>query len=275
MTGSRRDKARGGASAPVAAPETAADEPPAAPEPPGPKERPSLALIQGGAGLSPEQQALVVQAVRLVNWAIKQRAPGASKELRAELRAEALVDVALAAQRFDPTRGVSFTSYVMPWIWGAIEDYFDKERRHNTLRRAGLLAGREFIAERSHRVNWAELEEQTPEASEGAAVTLASRLFGSMMMGMAYEHEDREQDRVEQLAHKQVVEVTRAAFARMPAVQRRVVTMRFLGQQKLKVIAEELGIDERSVLRNLERALDRLRGEVAEAGFTEMPRIGR
>ena len=272
--GSHRDRARSVELSPVTAPGRPANEPRAAPDDEEQAEKPALLLIQGGARLTPEQQALVVEARGLARWAIRQRAPHAPAKLREELCAEVLVDVTLAAQRFDPTRGTRFSTYVMPWIWGAIEDFFDKEARHNALLRAAALAARELTAERSgQRVDWAELSEQSPEESEEAAVAHASNLIGTMVAAMAYEHADPEDDVVEQIAHKQVIAATRAAFARMPKVQRRVITMRFLEQQGLRVIAEEIGMDERSVTRHLDRALDRLRAEMAEAGFTEMPRV--
>lgn len=233
---------------------------------------PARALIPGDLSqLTPKQQALVVSAIRVVRSIVKRRMPRASRALLSELEAAALADVMAAAKNFDPDRGVRFSSYVVPYIHGAIADYFAQEGRQAAIARAGVLAARELMAQRSHRADWGAIEGQTPEMSEEALLDLTSELATTMVVSDVYEPADAEEDMLDRLCRRRANEAIRGALEQMTKKQRRLMTLWFVEQRKQREVAEELKEDPRSVRRHAKEVLEILREALAVAGITEMP----
>lgn len=230
------------------------------------------ALIPGDLSqLTPNQQALVVSAIRVVRSIMKRRMPRASRAVLLELEAAALADVMAAAKNFDVNRGVRFSSYVVPYIHGAIADYFSQERRQAAIARAGVLAARELMAQRAHRADWTAIEGQTPEMSEEALLDLSSELATTMVVSDLYEPADAEEDMLDRLCRRRANEAIRGALEQMTKKQRRLMTLLFVEQRKQLEVAEELEEDPRSVRRHAKEVLGILREALAEAGITEMP----
>lgn len=268
---SHRDDTWAGALAPVMAPGPAANESiSAGQKPPEPSPKPSLVVIRGGPRLTPEQEALVLQAAPLVSWAIKKRFRGATKELQRDLRQACAADIIYAARNYDSSRG-PFKYYVLPFIFGAIDDYRTKEDWQKALSRGGRLAGRQWNAEHSHRVHWSEVDPRTPDANEADAVEIASRFVASLVTGEAYDYSDAEEDQVAQMDRRRAIEVVKATMARMPKTQRSVWTLRFVYQRTVTEAAAELGIDERSVKRHVSNGMDMVMAEFVGTGITELP----
>jgi RNA polymerase sigma factor (sigma-70 family) len=268
---SHRDDARAGAIAPVLVPGLPADASSSAPQkPPEPSPKPSLVVIRGGPRLTPEQEALVLQSGPLVSWAIKKRFRGAGSDLQRDLRQACAADITFAARNYDPSRG-RFIHYVLPFIFGAIDDYRNSEGFQAALSRGGRLAGRQWNAEHSRWVHWSEVDQSTPEANEKEAVEMASRFVATLVTGEAYDYGDAEDDQAASVDRRRAIEVVKAAMARMPKTQRSVWTLRFVYQRTVMETAAELGIAERSVKRHVSNGMDVVMAELAIAGITELP----
>lgn len=77
--------------------------------------------------MTPAQRDLVEANVGFASWIARRH--GRSPEVRDELVGEALLALALAAVRFDPTRGSSFHAFAKPTIRGMVLTALERMRR--------------------------------------------------------------------------------------------------------------------------------------------------
>jgi RNA polymerase sigma-B factor len=176
--------------------------------------------------------------------------------------------------RFDPHRGVAFSTFAGPTILGELRRHF-RDRTwvvhvyRSLQERTSTVDScvRDLTEELSRSPTVAELaaraglsEEQVLEsltcrasykvtslAAEGRHGTLGDRLGG----------EDPEYERVE------TREVLGAALARLPERDRRILQLRFFGNMSQAQIAERVGVSQMQISRLLRRSLDRLREELS------------
>ncbi|MFP3963909.1 RNA polymerase sigma factor SigF [Actinomadura fulvescens] len=198
-------------------------------------------------------------------------------ELTEDLQQVGMVGLVKAVNRFDPERGIPFEGYATPTIVGEIKRHFRdrgwavrpprniQELRNELNKARGELTQR---LGRSPKVS--ELAEHTGRDQEEIIEAIAAgeayqtRSFdqpaGEDDEGPAYADLLGYED--EQLNVVEYREALKAALARLPARERRIVLLRFYGNRTQSQIAEEIGISQMHVSRLLARSLQQLRAEV-------------
>lgn len=174
-----------------------------------------------------------------------------------------------AVDRFDPERGVTLSTYAVPYITGEILSYLrgegplkvgrkTQERARQSLRAREALAqelGREpTVAEVAGYLGVGEEDVVEALDSMQTPLSLEAPLPGSAEDGLrpADALAAPVEDPVERLALLE-------GLAKLPEVERRLVEMRFFGQQTQTQVGRVLGLSQVQVCRLEKRALERLR----------------
>jgi RNA polymerase sigma-B factor len=197
-----------------------------------------------------------------------------------DLLQTATVGLIKSVDGFDPARGTDFAGYAIPTVQGEIKRYFRDRawslrvpRRLQDMRlsigraRAELtqvLNGTPTVADIAVHLDVA--EEAVREGVEGSFAYRAISLAGPLGDGS-----DRELGDVLGLPEPgyERVELTVSlppAMARLTERERRIVALRFYGNQTQSSIAGQLGVSQMHVSRLLAGALRKLRAHLTEAG---------
>ncbi|MFD8194053.1 SigB/SigF/SigG family RNA polymerase sigma factor [Streptomyces wuyuanensis] len=182
-----------------------------------------------------------------------------------------------AIDRFDPTRGVEFTTYALPTITGEIKRYFRDHvwavrvpRRLQELRLTLRTAGSALEQELGRPPTCAELAEHLGieagdvdrglQAANGyRAASLDAPVDDGDPADALADHvrfDDGELERVENLT------ALGPLVAALPERERTILTLRFGHDMSQSRIGAELGISQMHVSRLLNRALTRLRAQL-------------
>ena len=180
--------------------------------------------------------------------------------------------------RFDPGRGLEFSTYATPTILGEIKRHFRDvgwlvhvPRRAQELQ-ATLGTARAELSQELHRApTVAELSERTGVATDEVVEALdAGRAYSGLPLesltengGAASEHPklrdiDERLDRVEQRA------LLRPAIESLPEREREILLLRFVAGKSQTEIAGLVGVSQMQVSRLVARSLARLRGQLVE-----------
>ena len=193
-----------------------------------------------------------------------------------DLTQTATVGLIKAVDRFDPVRGADFVGYAFPTIVGEIKRYFRDRtwsvrvpRRLQDMRTAINHANSTLTQTLGHAPTIADIaahlgvdEEKVIEGLEGAQAYRAASLNvpvgeeGSVEFGDLLGAEDDGYERTEWHLSLE------PALARLTPQLRRIVTLRFYGNQTQSQIAAQLGISQMHVSRQLARALTILRKDL-------------
>jgi RNA polymerase sigma-B factor len=197
-----------------------------------------------------------------------------TSEALEDLTQVAYVGLVLAAERFDPTRGVSFTSYAIPTIVGELRRHIrdhawaarvPRSLQENVLR--VTAASTELNTRLGRPPSIAELAKETGLDSEqvieaiGASSAYEAESLDSRTKSDGEEREplvttiaseERGYDLVEYGASM------RPAMAELSEQERAIIAMRFFQDLTQSEIARRLGISQMQVSRVLRRAVDRL-----------------
>jgi RNA polymerase sigma-B factor len=178
-----------------------------------------------------------------------------------------------AVDRFDPDRGIDFAGYAIPTIVGEIKRHFRDRtwsiRVPRRLQELRLLIT-EANATLSHTLGRPPLvadiavhlgitEEEVLEGLEGARAYRTTSLSmpvgadGSLQVGDSFGADDHEYE----LAELRIV--LAPALARLNERERRIVTLRFYGNQTQAQIAAQMGVSQMHISRLLTAALTKLR----------------
>ncbi|MEU9250590.1 SigB/SigF/SigG family RNA polymerase sigma factor [Streptomyces sp. NPDC048270] len=243
-------------------------------------------LQEGSAEFSYVRNTLVELNLSLVKYAAR-RFRGRSEPME-DIVQVGTIGLIKAINRFDPERGVEFTSFAMPTITGEIKRFFrdtswavkvprrlqelriDAAKAHDALEQA---LGREptdsELAEQLH-VTPAELAEGRKAASAYSARSLdapaqeeGERDSGADRPSLG--EEEQAYDRIECL------ESLKPILAGLPERERILLSLRFGQELTQSEIGDRLGLSQMHVSRLLTRTLERLRSglltdEPAEAG---------
>lgn len=183
-----------------------------------------------------------------------------------------------AAGRFDPEKGVQFSSFVTPSMVGEVKNYFrDKSRSIRPPRRSSELARivekvREELTQSLHRAprvdeiaKAADLsEDEVLEGLEAAASQPVSLDMNTtdddeqLTLGHAIGAEEKGYSAFE------TSDMLRRGMALLNDRQREVLTLRFFENMSQREVAEHLGISQMSVSRAERAALEQLRAAVTE-----------
>jgi RNA polymerase sigma-B factor len=197
-----------------------------------------------------------------------------------DLRQTATIGLIKAVDRFDPERGTDFVGYAVPTILGEIRRHFRDRawaiRVPRRLQEMGMaitaanadlshaLGRRPTVAEIADRLDTT--EEEVIEGLEGGrayrAVSLASPVGedGSMELGDTLGGEDHGYALTE--LHLSLGPAMRCLTER----EKRIVTLRFFGNQTQMQIAEQIGVSQMHISRLLSGALAKLRKQLDPVG---------
>ncbi|WP_067501622.1 RNA polymerase sigma factor SigF [Actinoplanes sp. TFC3] len=190
----------------------------------------------------------------------------------------ATVGLIKAVDKFDPERGVDFAGYAIPTIIGEIKRHFRDRtwsvrvpRRLQELRLAITEANATLTHSLGRSPQVADIavhlgvtEEDVLEGLEGARAYNATSLStavsadGSTELGDTLGGEDYEFE----LAETRVALVP--ALALLDEREQKILTLRFYGNLTQSQIAEQVGISQMHVSRLLSRALEKMRGVLAD-----------
>ena len=197
-------------------------------------------------------------------------------EQRDDLVQVALVGLFKAVERFDPGRGLQFSTFATPTILGELKRHFrDRgwavrvprrvQELHLQLGRIVSTLGQEegrspTPAEVAERAGVS--EEAVLEAMEAGSLYRLVSLDGSVTpddeggeLSACLGDDDPEFERIE---HRSEIEELLEA---LPARERRIVELRFFESMTQSEIAERVGVSQMHVSRLLTRSLERLRAE--------------
>jgi RNA polymerase sigma-B factor len=178
-----------------------------------------------------------------------------------------------AVDRFDAERGIDFTAYAIPTILGEVKRYFRDRawairvpRRLQEMRMAINDANTVLAHELGRTPTIADIaahlqttEEAVLEGLEGARAYSATSLSaptgtdGTLVVGDTLGAEDHDYELTEMRI------ALGPALARLTERERRIVTLRFFGNQTQTQIAEQIGVSQMHVSRLLTAALAKLR----------------
>jgi RNA polymerase sigma-B factor len=222
-----------------------------------------------------ERNALAVQnlalARQLAGW---YSGRGQSRE---DLVQVASLGLVRAAERFDPTYGKEFHSFAIPTILGELRKHFRDHawavRVPRSLQEATLQmqrASEQIRQTEGHDATATDLAAHLGLAEE--EVVLAMRAEGEARGSHSLDHPVGDDGSVADLVgdldpaldHFELSHDVRAALARMPEREQRILLMRFYGDRTQSEIAERLGISQVHVSRVLARTLAAVRDHVLD-----------
>ena len=181
------------------------------------------------------------------------------------------VGLTQAVNRFDPKRGVQFSTYAVPVILGEMREQL---RRSHTIRVGRRAASRSARVLRLHEELTGRMGRQPTlrELAEAAEITPEEAAMAlEAMLPVASMDEADEEGGIRQIKDENDMEEqavaaleARAALARLDERQRRLVLLRFYHDQTQSQVSRQLGISQVQVSRLEKRALQRLREQLGE-----------
>ncbi|MEU4093751.1 RNA polymerase sigma factor SigF [Streptomyces sp. NPDC026673] len=179
-----------------------------------------------------------------------------------------------AIDRFELSRGVEFPTFAMPTIIGEIKRFFRDTswsvrvpRRLQELRLDLAKAGDELAQRLDRAPTVAELADKLQiseaEVIEGMS---ASNAYTASSLDAQPEEDDSEGALADRIGYEdhglegiEYVESLKPLIAELPARDRQILSLRFVGNMTQSEIGDELGISQMHVSRLLSRTLGRLR----------------
>ena len=204
-----------------------------------------------------------------------------------DLRQVALVGLLKAVERFEPERGLSFTTFAGPTIVGELKRHFrDRTWSVRVPRRLQELSlrverGRIELGQQWGRAPTpAEIgrhvgvsEEQVLEGMEAAGLYRAGSLDAPAPVSDADESVGGERVGAddEELAHVEDRALVRSVIASLPVRERQIVYLRFFEGLTQVEIAERVGVSQMHVSRLLHRSLETLGERIVDRQALEGP----
>jgi RNA polymerase sigma-B factor len=196
-----------------------------------------------------------------------------------DLRQTATIGLIKAVDRFDAERGIDFVGLAIPTITGEIKRYFRDRtwsvrapRRLQEMRLAISRAETELNQELNRAPTVADIavrlgvpEEAVLEGLEGGYAYRAVSLSSPLGDGSSLELSDVLGSRDHGYDLVELSISLPPAMARLTARERRIVMLRFYGNQTQAAIAEQIGVSQMHVSRLLSGALAKLRTQLGEA----------
>lgn len=239
-----------------------------------------LAAIPDGQPARAELRAAAIEAWLPLAQQLARRYAGRGEPLE-DISQTASVGLIKAIDRFEPERGSDFVAFAMPTILGEIRRYFRDRtwdlrvpRRLQELRLAIRAASESLAQELGHSPTTGELatdlavsrDEIVEGMSAGRAYSALS-LDASVVTAEGTETELGELlgEEDSDLAFVEVRMTLAPALARLPERERRILCLRFYGNQTQTEIAERIGVSQMHVSRLLSRSLAMLREAITDS----------
>jgi RNA polymerase sigma factor for flagellar operon FliA len=231
--------------------------------------------------VSRQRDALLELHIGLVHHVARQLANRLSTEAELdELVSAGTLGLLQAAESFDAGRGLSFSTYAVPRIRGAILDELRKQDHvpRNVRRRcrdvarardelAGALRRTPTHAEVAHTLGVSgEMVRRWEFDAEGAAMRSLDQPVRAEEEGATLGEticDERALSIEDLLSHEQEVEQLKRAIMRLREQERTVLALNFFEELKLQEIAQVLGLSVCRISQIRTAALAKLRGELA------------
>jgi RNA polymerase sigma factor for flagellar operon FliA len=220
--------------------------------------------------LAPDRDELVRQGLPLVKAiAERLRRRYTLSATFDDLCAMGMTGLAIAIDRFDPSRGASFVTFAYHKVRGAILDGLRRsDRRYSFEMRCHVAAERRAAEQLAFDDGLlscgSESRIETVADDIAASMTQVATLHLAAVSGADDEHTPLEPD--EAVHQREVRERVQLAIARLPEREREVISLYYYGDGSLADVAAQLGISRAWVSRLLKRALAALRNPLAELG---------
>jgi RNA polymerase sigma factor (sigma-70 family) len=227
-----------------------------------------------GGELRPEIKRQVLTKGRAIVLSNAQELSGGSGVWFQELSALGFKVLVERARSFGPSHGVRFSTYVYPYIRGAMIDALRQEKRETSVRRSIALEVRRFGATNEEEFDGLfDPDDKTVTELETYAQRLAAATFAAVTAEVV--RSQTEEGRIERGSHAAAVRAVRTAVGKMSEVDRRIYELYYCAEPKktLEEVGKELGVSVITARRYHQAFQDRLRAMLSERGIDEMPWI--
>ncbi len=215
---------------------------------------------------TPAQLAASVEP--LIHRRIQEMAPHLTQQEREDAAQSARAEAWIAAQRYRTSYGTRFTTYAVPYITGGVAAYLRGEVKQTRVIEQIRRRGAGHLAQEPDDFD---LFHDTDEQIRARLQAAANDHVMAMVLAMGTAPADPESSVAEEgdrvLANRLVGEVV----AKAPPVQQAYVEIWYRQGRPLKDVEAETGRSERSLRRDHEELIDKLRRRLAAVGITELP----
>lgn len=180
----------------------------------------------------------------------------------------ARIGLCQAIRRFDPERGVKFSSFAVPLILGEIRNHFRTASRTVRLPRSVTDMARDARIAREHLESSlgrtptpAEIAEDMGAAEDAVLEALDAVRSSKPLDGITTASLRQEDAETALIENKDELE---RAVASMTPAQKRVLSLRFEEEKSQQQIADELGLSQMQVSRVLGQSLRLLRNQLSD-----------
>lgn len=219
------------------------------------------------------RELLEKKGIPLVNrQATKLWHPNTANVTHADLISAGKIALYRIAPGFDDARGVLFTTYVFPYVDGAIRDAFRVEKNKSCVARA---ITREAQRWSSTQPDQFDIFHNTNEESRSALHEKARELASCLVATVGAEAarlQGSEEDMAERQAHALACSTMQGKIEAMDLDMQRLWQDHYTGDKTLTQIAEETGVPVITMRRRKKRFEQEVFGALYARGITEMPR---
>jgi RNA polymerase sigma factor (sigma-70 family) len=199
--------------------------------------------------------------------------PNAASVTHADLISAGKIALYRTAPGFDDARGVLFTTYVFPYIDGAMRDALRTEKQTSCVARAITSEARRWSSTQTDRFDvFYNTKEETRSALHEKARQLASCLVATIG-AEASRLQGSEEDMAERHDHALACSTMRGKIKAMAPEMQRLWQEHYTEDKTLTQIAEETGVPVITMRRRKERFEEEVFGALYARGITEMPRV--
>jgi RNA polymerase sigma factor (sigma-70 family) len=215
---------------------------------------------------TPEQ--LLGSVEQLIQSRVRDMAPHLFGAERDDAAQSARVEAWVAANRYSTAYGARYSTYVTPYITGAIASYLRGEVKQADIRRRARRLGGEYLAEEPDDFD---LFYDDDARLAGRLQTAADRIVAAMVCGLGGAPPLPGEAGMEKQERTLAAQAVEAALVKASPIQRKIFEDRYRQNRPMKDIADEVKMPERTLRWHHEKLMDLLRDEMAAAGITELP----
>jgi RNA polymerase sigma factor (sigma-70 family) len=199
--------------------------------------------------------------------------PNAANVTVADLISSGKIALYRVAPGFEDARGVLFTTYVFPYIDGAMRDALRSEKQKSCVARAITSEAQRWSSTQTDRFDiFHNTREETRSALHLKAQELASRLVATVG-AEASRLQGSEEDMAERHDHALACSTMHGKIRTMEPEMQQLWREHYTDDKTLTQIADETGVPVITMRRRKERFEEAVFGALYARGITEMPRV--
>lgn len=199
--------------------------------------------------------------------------PNAANVTAADLISAGKIALYRVASGFDDARGVLFTTYVFPYVDGAMRDALRAEKQKSCVARAITCEAQRWSSTQTDQFDiFYNTKEETRSALHEKARQLASCLVATVG-AEASRLQGSEEDMAARHDHARACSTMHRAIAGMEPELQQIWREHYTEDKTLTQIAAEAGIPMITMRRRKERFDEAVFGALYAHGITEMPRV--